>query len=261
MSEPPAISFQHVCKTYGGRKALDDVSLDIGRREFLAIVGESGSGKTTLLRLINRLIEPDSGTVLVEGDDVRTLDPVSLRRRIGYVFQGIGLFPHMSVADNIAITPKLLGWSEAKRTSRVDELLELMRLPRSEYRDRLPGQLSGGQRQRVGVARAIAAGPKTVLMDEPFGALDPITRDALCDDYRGLHDDLGLTTLMITHDTAEAVLMADRIAVIRDGRIEAHGTPRELLNLEASGYVRSLMEMPRKQADRLAAALDGRPAP
>ena len=261
MTEPPAISFQRVSKAYAGRKALDTISLDVRRREFLAIVGASGSGKTTLLRLINRLIEPDSGTVLVESDDVRGLDPVQLRRRIGYVFQGIGLFPHMSVADNIAITPRLLGWNDAQRASRVDELLDLVRLSRGEHRDRLPAQLSGGERQRVGVARAIAAGPKIVLMDEPFGALDPLTRDALCDDYRSLHDELGLTTVMITHDTLEAVLMADRVAVIRDGRLEAHGTPRELLDLEDNGYVRSLMDMPRKQAGRLAAALDRPPAP
>ncbi len=163
----------------------------------------------------------------VEGEDVRAADPVTLRRRIGYVFQGVGLFPHMTVAENIAITPKLLGWDEARMAARVDELIDLVRLKRAEHRDRLPAQLSGGERQRVGVARAIAAGPKIVLMDEPFGALDPLTRDALGEDYRRLHDELGLTTVMITHDTLEAVLLADRIAVIRDGRIVAEGTPRD----------------------------------
>ena len=152
----------------------------------------------------------------VEGEDVQSVDAVTLRRRIGYVFQGIGLFPHMTVAENIAITPRLLGWDAARRMAeRVDELIDLVRLDRAKHRDRLPAQLSGGEGQRVGVARALAASPKIVLMDEPFGALDPLTRDALGDDYRALHDELGLTSVMITHDTLEAVLLADRIAVIR----------------------------------------------
>ena len=172
------------------------------------------------------------------------------------MFQGVGLFPHMTVAENIAITPRLLGWDEARIAARVDELLDLVRLERAEHRDRLPAQLSGGERQRVGVARAIAAQPKIVLMDEPFGALDPLTRDALGEDYRRLHDELGLTTVMITHDTLEAVLLADRIAVIRDGRIVADGTPRELMTAPQDDYVRELMATPRRQADRLGAVLD-----
>jgi osmoprotectant transport system ATP-binding protein len=260
MSDPrPAISFEDVSKTHGGdRKALDRVSLEVAQREFLAIVGPSGSGKTTLLRLINRLAEADSGAVRVEGEDVRAADPVTLRRRIGYVFQGIGLFPHMTVAQNIAITPKLLGWDEARIATRVDELIELVRLERGEHRDRLPAQLSGGERQRVGVARAIAAGPKIVLMDEPFGALDPLTRDALSEDYRRLHDKLGLTTVMITHDTLEAVLLADRIAVIREGRVVAQGKPRDMMSADQDAYVRELMATPRRQSDRLQALLDKR---
>jgi osmoprotectant transport system ATP-binding protein len=256
----PAISFQDVSKTYGGHKALDRVSLDVATREFLAIVGPSGSGKTTLLRLINRLAEPDSGTIRVEGEDVRAADPVMLRRRIGYVFQGVGLFPHMSVAQNIAITPKLLGWDQTRIAARVDELIDLVRLKRTEHRDRLPAQLSGGERQRVGVARAIAAGPKIVLMDEPFGALDPLTRDALSEDYRRLHDELGLTTVMITHDTLEAVLLADRVVVAREGRIVAQGTPRDMMSADQDEYVRALMATPRRQADRLQALLDQRSA-
>jgi osmoprotectant transport system ATP-binding protein len=261
MSErhPVAIAFQDVSKSYGGgRKALDRVSLDVAEREFLAVVGPSGSGKTTLLRLINRLAEADSGAVRVEGEDVRAADPIVLRRRIGYVFQGIGLFPHMTVAQNIAITPKLLGWGETRIAARVDELIELVRLERAAHRDRLPAQLSGGERQRVGVARAIAAGPKIVLMDEPFGALDPLTRDALSEDYRRLHDKLGLTTVMITHDTLEAVLLADRIAVIRKGRMIAQGTPRQMLSAEQDEYVRKLMATPQRQAGRLQALLDER---
>ncbi len=248
----PVISFDNVSKRYGeAAPVLDRVSFRVQEREFLAIVGPSGSGKTTLLRLVNRLIDPSVGTVRVEGENVQGLDAVSLRRRIGYVFQGVGLFPHMTVAENIAITPKLLGWDAARMSARVDRLLELVRLDRQTHRDRFPAQLSGGEGQRVGVARAIAAEPKIVLMDEPFGALDPLTRDALGEDYRRLHNELGLTTVMITHDMLEALLLADRIAVIRAGRIVAEGTPHALMNGEQDDYVRELMATPRRQAERL----------
>src|SRR5580692_8093596 len=184
MKATPLIAYTKVGKTFAGRgaervAAVDDVSLEVTEGEFLAIVGGSGSGKTTLLRLANRLIEADHGSITIEGEDVRAVDPVSLRRRIGYVFQSGGLFPHMTVADNIGITPKLLRTPAAEIASRVDELLDLVRLDRAPYHDRLPHELSGGQRQRVGVARALAARPRIVLMDEPFGALDPLTRDAL----------------------------------------------------------------------------------
>jgi osmoprotectant transport system ATP-binding protein len=210
----PLIAFAHVGKSFddGRVKAVDDVTLDVAAGEFVAIVGGSGSGKTTLLRLANRLIEADSGSITVEGEDVRALDAVSLRRRIGYVFQSGGLFPHISVGGNIGITPKLIGTPVPDISARVDELLDLVQLDRAQYRDRFPHELSGGQRQRVGVARALAARPRIVLMDEPFGALDPITRDTLGDDYRSLHNKLGLTTVMITHDITEAILLADRIA-------------------------------------------------
>jgi osmoprotectant transport system ATP-binding protein len=249
---PPLIAFAHVSKSFdGGRvKAVDDVTLEVAAGEFLAIVGGSGSGKTTLLRLANRLIEADSGSITVQGEDVRALDAVSLRRRIGYVFQSGGLFPHISVAANIGITPRLMGTPAAETSARVDELLDLVRLDRAQYRDRFPHELSGGQRQRVGVARALAAGPRIVLMDEPFGALDPITRDALGDDYRSLHNKLGLTTVMITHDITEAILLADRVAVMRAGRLMALGTPAELSNSD-EGYVSELLRTPRRQADRL----------
>ena len=250
------IVFDHVGKSFdGGRvKAVDDVSLQIERGEFLAIVGGSGSGKTTLLRLANRLIEADHGHITVEGEDVRAVDPVALRRRIGYVFQSGGLFPHMSVATNIGITPKLKGEREADISAKVDELLDLVRLDRGEFRDRFPHELSGGQRQRVGVARALAAQPKIVLMDEPFGALDPLTRDALCDDYRALHDRLGLTTVLITHDMTEAILHADRIAVMHGGKLLAEGTASELAKTDYA-YVGELLRTPRRQAERLNALL------
>jgi len=233
---------------------VDDVSLEVAEGEFLAIVGGSGSGKTTLLRLANRLIDADRGTVMVEGEDVRATDPVRLRRRIGYVFQHGGLFPHMSVAANIGITPKLLGTPSYKIAGRVDELLALVRLDRALHRDRLPGELSGGQRQRVGVARALAANPRIVLMDEPFGALDPLTRDALGDDYRALHKKLALTTVMITHDMTEAILLADRIAVMCAGRLLAQGTPAELTT-SSEAYVIELLRTPRRQSERLGALL------
>ena len=253
---PPRIAFAHVSKSFGGGRgakpvlAVDDVSLEVAEGEFLAIVGGSGSGKTTLLRLANRLIEADQGTITIEGEDVRAADPVALRRRIGYVFQSGGLFPHISVADNIGITPKLLGKPAPEISARVDELLDLVRLDRGEYRDRFPHELSGGQRQRVGVARALAARPKIVLMDEPFGALDPLTRDALGDDFRDLHRNLGLTTVMITHDMTEAILLADRIAVMRGGKLLAQGTPAEL-STSGDAYVGELLRTPRRQAERL----------
>jgi osmoprotectant transport system ATP-binding protein len=259
MTDPrPAISFDSVSKNYGDGRILDRVSLDVHEREFVAVVGPSGSGKTTLLRLINRLIDPSAGIVRVEGEDVQAVDAVALRRRIGYVFQGVGLFPHMTVAENIAITPRLLGWDEKRTAARVDELLDLVRLDRAKHHDRFPAQLSGGEGQRVGVARALAATPKIVLMDEPFGALDPLTRDALGEDYRRLHDQLGLTTVMITHDTLEAVLLADRIAVMHGGRIVAEGTPQSLMQDTQDDYVRELMATPRRQAERLR-ALENRP--
>ena len=256
MPSPPLIAYAHVGKSFDGGRvvAVEDVSLEVAEGEFLAIVGGSGSGKTTLLRLANRLIEADRGRISVEGEDVSQVDPILLRRRIGYVFQSGGLFPHLSVAGNIGVTPRLLGWPQAEITARVDELLDLVRLDRAQYRDRLPHELSGGQRQRVGVARALAAKPRIVLMDEPFGALDPLTRDALGDDYRALHHKLGLTTVMITHDMTEAILLADRVAVMRGGRLLAQGTPAELSS-STEPYVGELMRTPRRQAQRLSALL------
>ena len=260
MQDAPLIAYAHVGKSFDGGRgagrvvAVDDVSLQVAEGEFLAIVGGSGSGKTTLLRLTNRLIEADSGHITIEGADVRAVDPVQLRRRIGYVFQSGGLFPHLSVADNIGITPKLLGTLAIEISARVDELLDLVRLDRAQHRDRLPEALSGGQRQRVGVARALAAKPRIVLMDEPFGALDPLTRDALGDDYRALHNKLKLTTVMITHDMTEAILLADRVVVMHGGRLLAEGTPPEL-SASHDPYVGELLRTPRRQAERLGALL------
>ncbi len=261
MPTAPPISFAHVGKSFANGAAarvvaVDDVSLDIAAREFLAIVGGSGSGKTTLLRLANRLTDADSGTVTVEGEDVRNADPVQLRRRIGYVFQSGGLFPHMSVAENIGITPRLLGWPADQIAARVAELLALVQLDGDGHGARMPHELSGGQRQRVGVARALAARPRIVLMDEPFGALDPLTRDALGEDYRALHRQLGLTTVMITHDMTEALLLADRIAVMRSGRLLALGTPAELSE-SRDAYVLQLLRTPRRQAERINTLLPG----
>ncbi|MBB1090725.1 ATP-binding cassette domain-containing protein [Rhodopseudomonas palustris] len=249
---PPMIAYTRVDKTFGGGriKAVDGVSLSVARGEFLAIVGGSGSGKTTLLRLANRLIDADAGSIAIEGADVRSTDPIVLRRRIGTVFQAGALFPHLTVAGNIGITPKLLGWPAAKIAARVDELLDLVRLDRAQHRGRFPHELSGGQRQRVGVARALAAKPSIVLMDEPFGALDPLTRDALGDDFRALHDRLGLTTMLITHDITEALLLADRIAVMRAGQLIAQGAAAELAH-STDPYVAELLQTPRRQAERL----------
>ena len=224
--------------------------------QFVAIVGESGSGKTTTLKMINRLLEPDAGEVLIDGEPTRSQPPHELRRRIGYVFQRIGLFPHLTVAENIGITPTLLGWARNDVAARVAELLALVGLA-PEFAARYPAELSGGQRQRVGVARALAARPLIMLMDEPFGALDPLTRDALGGEYRRLHERMQLTTLMVTHDVLEAVLLADRILVMRGGAIVADGTPRELMNAHPDEGVRTLLEMPRRQALRVAELLDG----
>ncbi len=250
------IAYDRITKSFGGGriKAIDDVSLAVQRGELLAIVGGSGSGKTTLLRLTNRLIDADAGAIAIDGRDIQTTDPIALRRDIGMVFQNGGLFPHLTVARNIGITPKLLNWSKTEIAARVDKLLELVRLDPAQHRDRFPHELSGGQRQRVGVARALAAGPEIVLMDEPFGALDPLTRDALGEDFRALHDRLKPTTVLITHDITEALLLADRIAVMHRGHLLALGTASELAG-SRDAYVAELLQTPRRQAQRLGALL------
>ena len=252
------IQLDKVGKSFdGGRSfAVCDVDLGVAEGAFVALVGASGSGKTTTLKMINRLAEPDRGEVRIAGRAVGQASAPELRRTIGYVFQGVGLFPHMSVAENIGITPALLGWPAAEIAERTAELLDLVDLPR-DYAGRRPDALSGGQRQRVGVARAIAARPKIVLMDEPFGALDPVTRDALGQAYRALHERLGLTTVMVTHDVQEALTLADRIVVMKAGRVLADDTPRALLTGAADPDVAAMMDMPRRQAERVSRLMDG----
>ncbi|PXA96012.1 ABC transporter ATP-binding protein [Caulobacter sp. D5] len=252
----PAIVLEKVGKTHGDAVALEAVDLSIEKGQFVALVGGSGAGKTTLLKTINALATPTTGVVRVDGQVVGSLDGPSLRRRIGYVFQEIGLFPHMSVAENIGVVPDLLGWPKAEIAARVDELLDLVDLPRA-LAGRRPSALSGGQRQRVGVARALAGRPSILLMDEPFGALDPITRTALGDDVRRLHETLGLTTVMVTHDVAEALLLADRVVVLEHGRIIADAAPRALMAGHADPRVEALMAAPRRQAERVRALADG----
>jgi len=259
METAPAIHLRGVRKSFdGGRtRAVDDATLEVASGEFVAIIGGSGSGKTTTLRMINRLIEPDAGDVLIEGRSAFETPAFDLRRRMGYVIQGVGLFPHLTIAENIAVTPKLLGWPREEVDARITELLALVDLPAEEYAARYPAALSGGQKQRIGVARALAARPRIVLMDEPFGALDPITRDNLTEAYRAIHDRLGVTTIMITHDVQEALLLADRLVVMAGGRIIAQGAPQALAREDADPVVRDLLAMPRRQAARVRARLEG----
>jgi osmoprotectant transport system ATP-binding protein len=246
------IRFDRVTRRYaGGVVAVSELDLDIASGRLTVLLGESGCGKTTTLKMINRLIEPSNGSVSIDGHATADMDPVDLRRRIGYVFQGLGLFPHRSIADNIATVPRLLGWREPDVRDRVEELLALVRLPDGDFSRRLPRELSGGQQQRVAVARALAAGPRILLMDEPFGALDPLTRDALQIELRELQQRLQLTVVLVTHDVTEALLLADRIIVMRNGRALAGGSPAEMLAASDDAYVASLMAVPRRQVERV----------
>ncbi len=246
------IELRGVAKSFDSGRSfpVDHVDLTVAKSEFRVIVGASGSGKTTLLKMLNRLIEPDAGAILLDAKPVTDGAAHLLRRKIGYVFQGVGLFPHLSVGENISVTPKLLGWRPDAIQARVRELLDLVDLPHA-FAARAPDALSGGQRQRVGLARALAAKPEVVLLDEPFGALDAVTRDTLGREYRKIHDVLGLTTIMITHDMMEALLLADRIAVMRDGRFLADGAPHDILTAASDPYVKALVETPRRQAERV----------
>ncbi|KAK1548228.1 hypothetical protein Q3G72_010370 [Acer saccharum] len=247
------IELRHVTKRFGAVTSVDDVSLTVARGELLVLLGGSGSGKTTCLKMINRLIEPTSGEVTIGGRDIRGMAPHLLRRSIGYCFQRIGLFPHMTVGQNVGITLSLLGWEAGRIRARVAELLELVELPAAQYRTRMPDQLSGGQQQRVGVARALAAQPDVVLFDEPFGALDPLTRDRLQDSLSQIRRQVQMTAVFVTHDMVEALLLADRIAVMQSGKLLQVGTPQELVKSPADDYVEQLIQTPSRQSEQVRA--------
>ncbi len=247
------IELQKVSKSFdnGQSFAVNAIELKVEQGELLILLGESGCGKTTTLKTINRLIEPTSGKILIKGEDTSLVDPIGLRRNIGYVFQEIGLFPNMNVSENISIIPHLLGWPSEKIKARTMELLELVGLEAREFEYRRPDMLSGGQKQRVGVARALAAGPEIMLMDEPFGALDPITRANLSEEFKKIQNGLKLTVVMVTHDVTEALILADRIAVMKSGNIIALNTPEKLVLNPGHSYVSDLLETPRRQAKKI----------
>ncbi|WP_084631669.1 ABC transporter ATP-binding protein [Demequina aestuarii] len=237
------ITFDHVRKEYpDGTVAVEDLSLDVAPGEIMCLVGPSGCGKSTTLRMVNRLVEPTSGTITVDGADIMSQDAVQLRRSIGYMIQHVGLFPHRTVAQNVATVPSLLRWDKDRKQRRVEELLDLVGLPHSTYGARYPHELSGGERQRVGVARALAIEPPVLLMDEPFGAVDPQRRRSLQQEFRDLQRQLGLTVMMVTHDIREAVILADRIAVFSEGgAIEQIGTPDEVITSPANDFVEDFL--------------------
>lgn len=242
-SEPDTevmIGLQNISKRYadGRAMAVEELSMDIRAGEFVVFVGPSGCGKTTTMKMINRIIEPSSGRIFLEGEDVSDVNPDKLRRRIGYVIQQIGLFPHMTIADNIAVVPKMLGWDKQRINDRIDELMETVGIPPEEFRDRFPKALSGGQRQRIGVARAMAADPPVLLMDEPFGAIDPITRASLQDEFLRLQEQIQKTIVFVTHDIDEAIKMGDRIAILKDrSQIAQFASPEEILTQPANDFV------------------------
>jgi osmoprotectant transport system ATP-binding protein len=241
MGVSPAVEFQEVRKSFGGRPVLDGFTLTVEAGETIALIGPSGCGKTTALKLVNRLLDADSGRVLVQGRDVAAEDPISLRRKLGYVIQEGGLFPHWDVRANVEVVPRMLGWEEDRRKRRAAEVLAMVNLPAEEFGARRPRQLSGGQRQRVGVARALAADPPVLLMDEPFGALDPIARRALQREFLDWKGRLKKAVLLVTHDMREAFLLADRIAVMDRGRIRQTGTKADLVERPADDFVREFV--------------------
>ena len=243
------------------RPAVDALSLEVAQGETCVLIGPSGCGKTTTMRMVNRMIEPDGGSIEVAGRDVTRVEPIELRRSIGYVIQQIGLFPHMTIAQNIATVPRLLGWDEARIRSRVDELLALVAMDPADYRARFPRELSGGQRQRVGVARALAADPPVMLMDEPFGAIDPITRARLQQEFLRIQERLRKTIVFVTHDIDEAIRMGDRIAIMRAGRLVQYGSPESILAQPADSFVEEFVGADRvlKRLSLLEAAAHAEP--
>lgn len=238
-----AIRFEQVSKEFPGmgRPAVENCSLTVPEGRFVVILGPSGCGKTTLMKMVNRLYDPSSGRIYLDNKDVQEIDATQLRRRIGYVIQQIGLFPHMTVAQNVSVVPKLLHWDQERTNRRVDELLDLVDLPPAEYRERYPAQLSGGQQQRVGVARALAGDPDVILMDEPFGAVDAITRESLQDEMLELQRQLHKTILFVTHDVEEALRLADQIVVMQAGHIVQYDSPLEILSNPANAFVNQLV--------------------
>lgn len=246
------IAFDNVSKIFPGDvKAVSGLTLEVNQGETLVLLGTSGSGKTTTMKMVNRLIEPSAGTISVEGQNVMDTNPIELRRGIGYSIQHIGLFPHMTVGQNIGLVPDLLGWSEEEVTERVHYLLTLVGLDPGDFVDRYPNQLSGGQQQRIGVARALAADPPIVLMDEPFGALDPITRDQLQNEFLALESEIQKTIIFVTHDVFEAVKMGDRIAILDNGELQQLGTPRDIVEHPANEFVDDFLGQQRFQLSLL----------
>jgi osmoprotectant transport system ATP-binding protein len=235
------IRLENVTKSYGRITAVNDLTMEVKEGEFAVLLGPSGCGKTTTLKMINRLINPTSGSIYVEEKDISGLNPIELRRRIGYVIQRIGLLPHMTISDNIALVPRLRGWPKDRRIRRADELLDMVGLDPETYRDKYPHQLSGGERQRVGVARALAVDPPILLMDEPFGALDPITRLQLQDEFLNLEEQVKKTVVFVTHDMDEAVRLADRIAIMNAGQLHQYASPLEILRHPVDDFVAQFM--------------------
>lgn len=245
------IRFEHVTKQFpDGTEALKDISVVFPTHKLTVVIGPSGCGKTTLMRMVNKLETPTEGDIFIDENPITDLEEVQLRRSIGYVIQRIGLFPHMTIAKNVSLVPRLLEWPEEKTIKRVDELLELVGLPPDIYKERYPLELSGGQQQRVGVVRALAGNPNIILMDEPFSALDPISREQLQDDLRNLQQEIQKTIVFVTHDMDEALKIADMVVVMRDGKIEQIGTPHELINNPANDFVRNFIGLDRLNRQR-----------
>ncbi|HEM6115918.1 betaine/proline/choline family ABC transporter ATP-binding protein [Streptococcus pluranimalium] len=240
MSDKPIIEFKNVRKIYGDNVAVDTANLSVTAGEFICFIGTSGSGKTTLMRMINRMLKPSEGNIYFEGKDISTINPIHLRRKIGYVIQNIGLMPHMTIYENITLVPKLLKWSEDKKKAKAKELIKLVELP-EEFLDRYPSELSGGQQQRIGVIRALAADQDVILMDEPFGALDPITREGIQDLVKTLQEKMGKTIVLVTHDMDEALKLASRIVVMDNGQMVQVATPDDILHHPATEFVEKMI--------------------